>query len=96
MNRSEIVSVRDYAPIQDLFRMWNIRHYLKLIEGAYHCDEFCLTMDRELNAAINIRNIGLIKVGHGMPRFTPVDGVTAAVLSRGGLRVATLDFWGLS
>ena len=49
-----------------------------------------LTMDRDLNASINIRNIGLIKVRQGMPEYTPVESATAAELSKGGLRVATL------
>jgi transposase len=47
-------------------------------------------MDRDLNAAINIRNIRLIKVGKGIPELTPVESATAEELSKGGLRVATL------
>ena len=47
-------------------------------------------MDRDLNAAVNIRNMGLIKVGRGTPEFTPVESATAAELLKGGLRVATL------
>ena len=42
-----------------------------------------LTMDRDLNASINIRNIGFIKVGQGMPEYTPVESATAAELSKG-------------
>ena len=45
-------------------------------------------------AAINILHMGLIKVGkkvgRGTPEFTPVESATAAELSKGGLRVATL------
>ena len=47
-------------------------------------------MDRDLNASINIRNIGLIKVRQGMPEYTPVESATAAELSKGGLRVSAL------
>ena len=30
-------------------------------------------MDRDLNAAINIRNRGIAKVGRGTPEVTPVE-----------------------
>ena len=50
----------------------------------------CGNIKRDLNAAINIRNIGMIKVGKGIPELTPVESATAAELSKGGLRVATL------
>ena len=67
----------------------NIRE-LKLSDRIYHCDACGLTMDRDVNAAINIRNIGLIKIGRDTPELTPVESATAAELSKGGLRVATL------
>jgi putative transposase len=65
----------------------NIKHDLKLSDRAYHCDGCGLTMDRDLNAAINILNSELIKVGQGMSEFTPVESATAAELLKGGLRV---------
>ncbi len=43
-----------------------------------------MSIDRDLNAAINIRNIGLIKVGKGIPEFTPVESATGAELLKGG------------
>ena len=67
----------------------NIKHDLKLSDRIYHCNVCGLSMDRDLNAAINIRNMGLIKVGQDMSKFTPVESATAAELSKGGLRVAT-------
>ena len=49
---------------------------------------------RDLNAAINLLHMGLIKVGknvgRGAPELTPVESATAAELSKGGLRVVTL------
>ena len=63
---------------------------LKPSDRVYHCYVCGFTMDRDLNAAINIRNMGLIKVGQGMSEFTPVESATAAELLKGGLRVATL------
>ena len=68
----------------------NIKRDLKLSDRMYYCNACGLEMDRDLNAAINIRNMGLIKVGKGIPEFTPVESATAAELSKGGLRVATL------
>jgi putative transposase len=68
----------------------NIKHDQKLSDRTYHCDECGLSIDRDVNAAINTRNIGLVKVGQGMPESTPVESATAAELSKGGLRVATL------
>ena len=45
---------------------------------------------RDLNAAINILRMRLVKVGQGMPEYTPVESATAAELLNGDLRVATL------
>ena len=55
----------------------------------------CGNMKHDLNAAINILHMGLIKVGKNVgsdiPELTPVESATAAeLLNRGGLRVATL------
>ena len=54
----------------------------------------CGNIKHELNAAINILHMGLIKVGKnvgsGTPELTPVESATAAELSKGSLRIATL------
>ena len=54
-------------------RCGNIKHDLELSDRVYHCDVCGLVMDRDLNAAINIRNCGIAKVGRGTPEFTPVE-----------------------
>ena len=88
---AEIVEIGRFDPSSKICsRCGNTKHELKLSDRVYHCDACGLTMDRDLNAAINIRNIGLIKVGKGIPELTPVESATAAELSKGGLRVATL------
>ncbi|MCL5782717.1 MAG: transposase, partial [Candidatus Thermoplasmatota archaeon] len=52
---------------------------LDLSDRIYHCDVCGLTMDRDLNAAINIRRKGVEKleelrnVGRGTPEVTPVE-----------------------
>ena len=51
---------------------------------------FSLSINRNLPAAINLSNIGMIKVSQCSPEFTPVEKATAAELSKGDLRVATL------
>ena len=68
----------------------NIKHDLKLSYRTYYCNKCGLIINRDLNAAINIRNIGMIKVGKGIPELTPEESATAAELSIGGLPVVTL------
>ena len=58
---------------QECSRCGNIKHDLELSDRVYHCDVCGLVMDRDLNAAINIRNCGIAKVGRGTPEFTPVE-----------------------
>ena len=50
-----------------------MKESLKLSERTFHCDSCGLEIDRDLNAAINIRNRGLEKVGRGTPEVTPVE-----------------------
>ena len=54
-------------------RCGNIRKDLKLSDRIYHCNSCGLIIDRDLNAAINIRNAGLNAVGRGTPEVTPVE-----------------------
>ena len=68
----------------------NIKRDLKLSGRIYHRNVCDISIDRDMNVAINIHNFGLIKVGQGMPEYTHVESATAAELSKGGLRVATL------
>ncbi len=51
----------------------SIKHDLELSDRIYHCEACGLTIDRDLNAAINIRNRGIAKVGRGTPEVTPVE-----------------------
>ncbi len=88
---AELIEIGRFEPSSKLCsRCGNIKHGLKLSDRTYRCEVCDLEMDRDLNASINIRNMGLIKVGKGIPEFTPVESATAAELSKGGLRVATL------
>ncbi len=88
---AELIEIGRFDPSSKLCsRCGNTKHDLELSVRTYHCDACNLSIDRDLNAAINIRNIGLMKAGKGIPEFTPVESATAAELSKGGLRVATL------
>ncbi|PYB68193.1 transposase [Thermoplasma sp. Kam2015] len=60
-------------------RCGNVKHDLKLSDRIYHCNVCGLTIDRDLNAAKNIRKIGLIKVGSVRSEFTPVEIATSGL-----------------
>jgi putative transposase len=69
---------------------------LKLSDRIFRCKECGLIIDRDINAAINIRNIGLVKVGVGVgvgwgtPEHTPVETPLAGYLSRRGVSYVSL------
>ena len=90
--QADLIEIGRYDPSSKMCSgCGNMKHDLKLSDRIYHCNVCGLSIDRDLNAAINIRNMGLVKVGKGIPEITPVESATAAeLLNRGGLRVATL------
>ena len=93
--KGELIEIGRFDPSSKMCsKCGNIKHDLRLSDRIYHCNVCGLSIDRDLNAAINICNMGLIKVGknlgRGAPELTPVESATAAELSKGGLRVATL------
>ncbi len=54
-------------------RCGSVKHDLALSDCVVRCDVCGLTMDRDLNAAINVLNMGLIRVGKSMPEFARGD-----------------------
>ena len=68
-----VVLVDPMHTSQKCSKCGNIRKDLKLSDRIYQCNPCGLTIDRDLNAAMNIRNAGLIAVGRGTPEFTPVE-----------------------
>jgi len=60
-------------PSKPCSKCGNLKRDLKLSDRVYHCDACGLTTDRDLNAAINIRRTGLIKVGLVQPESTPAE-----------------------
>jgi len=63
----------------------NIKNDLKLSDRIYHCNICGLTIYRNLNTSINIRNMDLTRVGKGIPEFTPVEISLAGYLNREGI-----------
>ena len=93
--KGELIELGRFDPSSKMCsKCGNIKHDLKLSDRIYNCNVCGLSIDRDLNAAINILHMGLLKVGknvgRGAPELTPVESATAAELSKGGLRVATL------
>lgn len=50
-----------------------IKEDLKLYMRVFRWDNCCLEIDRDVNAAIKIRNRGMGQIGWGTPEFTPVE-----------------------
>jgi putative transposase len=55
-----------------------VKEALLLSEREYICESCGLVIDRDLNAAINLRNYGLNKIGTVSPELTPVNSEALA------------------
>jgi len=89
---SELITIGRFDPSSKMCsRCGSIKPDLKLSDRIYHCDVCGLTIDRDLNAAINIRNMGLVKVGKGIPEFTPVEIPLAGYLNHEGISYVSLN-----
>ena len=51
----------------------HVKETLLLSEREYVCENCGQVIDRDLNAAINLRNYGLKQIGMVNPELTPVD-----------------------
>jgi len=87
----ELIKIGRFDPSSKMCsRCGNIKRDLKLSDRVYHCDVCGLTIDRDLNAAINVLRMGFLKVGKGIPEFTPVEMPLAGYLNREGISYASL------
>lgn len=74
-----IVKIERFEPSSQICSCCGHRQKMSLDKRTYECPSCGMSMDRDLNAAINIRNWGLDKVGRGTPeptdasQSTPVD-----------------------
>ena len=75
-----IVEIGSFDPSSKLCsNCGNLKKDLKLSDRIYNCDVCGMTMDRDYNAARNIRKMGLIKVGLVQPEYTPVEIATSGL-----------------
>jgi putative transposase len=75
-----IVELGRYDPSSKLCsKCGNLKKDLKLSYRIYHCIVCGLIIDRDLNAAINILRIGMIKVGLVQPETKPVEIATSGM-----------------
>jgi putative transposase len=76
-------------------RCGSIKEDLTLSDRVYKCD--CgLVIDRDLNAAINLMNYGLNKIGKVIPESTPVEMEALAYPSSIGVSETAVDEAGIS
>ena len=74
-----VVMVNPMQTSQECSGCGNIKHDLKLSDRIYHCNVCGLSIDRDVNAAINIERKGmekmrkLMNVGRSTPEVTPVE-----------------------
>jgi putative transposase len=76
-----VMLVDPIQTLQGYSRRGTIKKDLKLSDRVYHCDVCSLTIDRGLNAAVNIKRRGIERleenetkhVERGTPEFTPVE-----------------------
>ena len=73
-----------------------VKKTLLLTERKYICESCGIVIDRDLNAAINIQNYGLNKIGAASPESTPVDTEALAYSSSIGVSKTTVGEAGIS
>jgi putative transposase len=75
-----LVEIGRFDPSSKLCsRCGNLKRDLKLSDRIYHCNVCNLKIDRDLNASLNIKKMGLIKVGLVQSEFTPVETATSGL-----------------
>jgi len=73
----------------------HVKETLLLSEREYVCEHCGLVIDRDLNAAINLRNYALEKLGMACPEVTPVDKKALVYSSSIGINETILDEAGI-
>jgi len=74
----------------------NIKEDLKLSDREYVCENCGLVINRDLNAAVNLKNYGLNKIGMVNPELTSVDKEALVYSSSIGINETILDETGIS
>jgi transposase len=73
-----------------------VKETLLLSEREYVCEKCGLVIDRDLNAAINLRNYGLKQLRAVSPEVTPVDRGALVYSSSIGINETALGEAGIS
>jgi putative transposase len=68
-----IVADRFYPSSKTCSRCGQIKESLNLSERLFECDACDLSLDRDENAAINLRRLGLAQLPEGLGEITPVE-----------------------
>ncbi|OGM08186.1 hypothetical protein A2Z67_06240 [Candidatus Woesebacteria bacterium RBG_13_36_22] len=74
----------------------HIKETLLLSERKFICENCGQVIDRDLNAAINLRNYGLKQIGMVSPELTPMDSEALVYSSSIGINETTDDEVGIS
>jgi putative transposase len=74
----------------------HVKETLSLSEREYVCENCGLVIDRDLNAAINLRNYALNQLGMACPEVTPADTGALAYSSSIGVSETIVDEAGIS
>jgi len=73
----------------------HIKTDLKLSDREYICENCGQVLDRDLNAAVNLKNYGLNKIGMVSPKLTPVEMEALVYSSSIGVNETTVDEAGI-
>jgi putative transposase len=73
----------------------SVKETLLLSDREYVCEHCGLTLDRDLNAALNLRQYGINKLGVACPELTPVDTGALVYSSVIGVHETTVDEAGI-
>ena len=58
----------------------NVKEELLLSTRTYKCEYCNISLDRDVNAAINIKKAALLQIGQGLPEYKPVDHAMAGTI----------------
>ncbi len=56
---------------------------MSLSERVYNCEKCNLNLDRDINAATNIKKVALLQIGQGLPESKPVAVIDCGSCSGG-------------
>lgn len=85
VGKSVIVIDRWFPSTKTCSKCGNVKEKLSLSERTYNCNNCGIQMDRDINAAVNIKKLALEQIGMVRPEYKPVDHAMAGTATTGGL-----------